>query len=99
MKLPRRLWLWLGAIGGLLALYWVLRDFDLKQFLNVLSGANYFPLLLLPLFIALEQVFRAIKWRQFLYRFRSIGVLRMFGAKIFGYISNIFAPFGVSPRV
>ncbi|MCZ6629470.1 MAG: lysylphosphatidylglycerol synthase transmembrane domain-containing protein [SAR324 cluster bacterium] len=99
MKLPRRLWLWLGAIGGLLALYWVLRDFDLKQFLNVLSGANYFPLLLLPLFIALEQVFRAIKWRQFLFRFRPIGVWRLFGAIMIGYFSNFFAPFGVSPLV
>ena len=99
VKLSRWVWLTLGAIGGLLALFWVLRDFDLDRFQTVLSGANYFPLLLLSAFIVLEQIFRAIKWRQLLYAHRPIGLWRLFGAIMIGYFSNLLVPLGVSPLV
>lgn len=99
LKLLRRIWPLLGALGGMLALYWVLRDIELDQLLRVVSGANYFPLLLLLVFILLEQVLRAVKWRQLLFSFRPIGVWRLFGAIMVGQLTTLLAPLGVSPLV
>ncbi len=47
LKLLRRIWPLLGALGGTLALYWVLRDIELDRLLRVVSGPCYYPLLLL----------------------------------------------------
>lgn len=95
----RNLWPWLGALVGLLALVWVLRDFDLDRFLAVLATADYRPLLLLPVLIACEQLIRAFKWRQILYSLRPVGVWRLFGAIMVGYLSNLVVLVRVSPLV
>ena len=95
----RKLWLWFGWLVGLLALLWVLRDFDLEQLQSVLATADYRFLLPLPFLIAFEQLIRALKWRQFLYVLRPVGVWRLFGAIMVGYLSNLVAPVRVSPLV
>lgn len=95
----RNLWLWLGWLVGLLALLWVLRDFDLEQLQTELATADYRFLLPLPFLIAFEQLIRAFKWRQFLFFFRPVGVWRLFGAIMVGYLSNHVVPVRVSPLV
>ena len=95
----RSLWLWFGWLAGLLALLWVLRDFDLERLRTVLATADYRLLLPLPFLIAFEQLIRAFKWRQFLYVLRPVGVWRLFGAIMVGYLSNHVVPVRVSPLV
>jgi uncharacterized membrane protein YbhN (UPF0104 family) len=95
----RNAWLWFGWLAGLLALLWVLRDFDLERLRTVLATADYRFLLPLPLLIAFEQLIRAFKWRQFLFALRPIGVWRLFGAIMVGYLSNHVVPVRVSPLV
>lgn len=95
----RNLWLWFGWLVGLLALLWVLRDFDLARLQSVLVTADYRLLLPLPFLIAVEQLIRAFKWRQFLFTLRPIGVWRLFGAIMVGYLSNHVAPVRISPLV
>lgn len=92
----RRWWPWLGALVGIAALAWVLRRFDLNQFLDVLAGADGRYLLLVPLAIVAEQWVRAWKWRQLLYPMRPIGTLPLLGAIMAGYLINMVAPFGLS---
>ncbi len=99
LKLLRRMWPLLGALGGTLALYWVLRDIELDRLLRVVSGPCYFPLLLLLEFILLEQVLRAAKWRQLLFSLRFIRVRRLPGAIMIGHLTTLLAPLGVSPLV
>ena len=95
----RTLWLWFGWLVGLLALAWVLRDFNLEQLLTVLATADYRLLLPLPFLVAFEQLIRAFKWRQFLYVLRPVGTWRLFGAIMVGYLSNHVVPVRVSPLV
>jgi len=90
---------WLGTLLGLLTLIWILRDFNLDRFLKILTGVNYLPLTLIPVFIILEQIFRAIKWRQLLYPLHSFNILHLFGATMIGYFSNLVTPVRVSPLV
>ena len=90
---------WLGMPVGGLAMYWVLRGIDPAHLVTVFSNAAYFPLLLLPLSVLLEQWLRAIKWRLLLARSKRIGTLRLLGAIMAGYLSNILAPLGISPFV
>jgi len=78
---------------------WVLRNFDLQQLQTRLAAADYRWLLPLPFLVALEQVIRAFKWRQFLFLLRPIGVWRLFGAIMVGYLSNYVVPVRVSPFV
>jgi len=92
-------WLWFGWLVGLLALAWVLRDFDLERLWTVLATADYWLLLPLPFLIAFEQLIRAFKWRQFLYVLRPVGVWRLFGAIMVGYLANHVVPVRVSPLV
>ena len=95
----RNLWLWFGWLVGLLALLWVLRDFELERLRTVMAAADYRLLLPLPLLIAIEQLMRAFKWRQFLFPLRPVGVWRLFGAIMVGYLSNHIVPVRVSPLV
>ena len=60
----RAVWRWLGALVGLALLAWVLRNFDFPRFLDVIAGAEAWPLVLIPATIVLEQVLRAVKWGQ-----------------------------------
>lgn len=88
-------WLpWIGAVIGAATLVWVLRRFDLDRFLATLTGADWRYLLLVPLAIMGEQLVRAWKWRQLLYPMRPVGVLRLFGAIMAGYLLAFLVPFG-----
>lgn len=95
----RNRWLWLGGLLGLLAMLWVLRDFDLERLRAVLVTADYRLLLPLPLLIGFEQLIRAFKWRQFLHALHPVGVWRLFGAIMVGYLGNLVVPLRVSPLV
>lgn len=92
-------WAWAGAVVGVAALIWVLRDFDPGAFLKVIAGADVGPLAALPAVILLEQLLRAAKWRQILYPLRSVRTGRLFGAIMVGYLSNFVVPVRVSPLV
>lgn len=71
-----------------------MRGFDFDRFRNILAGADLRLLALVPLSILAEQLVRAWKWRQLLYPLRSIGVLRLFGTIMAGYLLAILIPFG-----
>ena len=92
-------WRWFGAAAGLLLLAWVLRDLDLDRLLAVLAGADYRPLLVLPVVAVAEQLIRAVKWQQMLHPLRPIGIGRLFGAIMAGYFANLVIPVRVSPLV
>src|SRR5713101_1765614 len=52
----RRVLPWLGALIGLAVLAWLLRRFDLDQFLTILGEADVRYVMLVPLAIAAEQL-------------------------------------------
>lgn len=88
-------WLpWLGALLGVVALFWVLRGFDPQRFRMVLAQSDLRFLLLLPVVIVVEQVIRAWKWRQLLWPLRSISTAYLFGAIMAGYFLANLIPFG-----
>ncbi len=94
---PKRLrrWLpWAGGLLGVIALAWVLRGFDFTRFRSILAGANLTLLALVPLSILGEQLVRAWKWRQLLHPLRPVGVWRLFGTIMAGYLLAILIPFG-----
>lgn len=98
-KVPARVgkgrWLpWIGGLLGLIALAWALRGFDFDRFGNVLAGADLRFLLLVPLAILAEQIVRAWKWRQLLYPLRPVGVFRLFGTIMAGYLLAMLIPLG-----
>ena len=90
----RRWFPWAGGLLGLAALAWVLRGFDFNRFRSILSGADLWLVALVPLSILAEQLVRAWKWRQLLYPLRPVGVLRLFGAVMAGYLLAILIPLG-----
>ena len=59
------------------------------------------PLWILPLLalIALGELTRALKWRLILAPIRRVGVVRLYGAIMIGYLSNLIVPLRVSPLV
>lgn len=90
-----RRWLpWAGGLLGLIALAWVLRGFDFTRFRSIVAGADLRLLALVPLSILAEQLVRAWKWRQLLHPLRPVGVLRLFGTIMAGYLLAILIPFG-----
>ncbi len=92
----RRGWLpWIGALIGLGALAWVLRRFEIDRFVAVIKDADGRFLILIALAIMGEQLVRAWKWQQLLHPLRKgIGVFRLFGAIMAGYLLAIVFPFG-----
>lgn len=94
---PYHRWLpWIGALIGLGMAVWLLRRFDFERFLGTLRQADGRFILLLFLAILGEQLIRAWKWRQLLYRLRPIGALRLFGAIMAGYLLAFLVPFGLA---
>jgi len=89
----------IGTGLGILALFWVLRNFDLDKFLQTIARTDYSFLVILSGFIILEQVFRGFKWGLILKPFGKIGVLPLFGAVMLGYFSNYLVPVRISPLV
>jgi uncharacterized membrane protein YbhN (UPF0104 family) len=59
------------------------------------------PVWILPLLalVALGELTRALKWRLILTPVRSVGVVRLYGAIMIGYLSNLVVPLRVSPLV
>ncbi len=64
---------WIGVAAGALVLAWVLRDFEPARFARVVAGAEIWPLLVLPAAVVIEQLVRAVKWRQIVYPVRAVG--------------------------
>ena len=95
-RAPGRRWLpWVGALLGLGALAWVLRRFELNRFLAHVAEADARFLVLIAFAIMAEQLVRAWKWRQLLSPLRKgIGVFRLFGAIMAGYLLATVVPFG-----
>ena len=90
-----RRWLpWAGGLLGLLALAWVLRGVDFIRFRSILAGADLRFLVLVPLAVVAEQFVRAWKWRQLLHPLRPVGVFRLFGTIMAGYLLAILIPLG-----
>ncbi|HIB16449.1 MAG TPA: flippase-like domain-containing protein [Candidatus Lambdaproteobacteria bacterium] len=89
----------IGAGIGFLALFWVLRDFDLDKFLQTLAKTDYSFLVILAGFIIFEQVIRGFKWGLILTPFGKVRVLPLFGAIMLGYFSNYLVPVRISPLV
>lgn len=85
---------WLGGLLGIAALTWVLRSFDLDRFFSILEEVEIGYLALVPLFMLLEQLVRAWKWRQLLIPLQAIRTLHLFGAIMAGYLLAILIPFG-----
>ena len=94
-----RIWRWAALALSILLLAWVLRDVDVVRFLRIVAKAEFWPLLILPVAIAAEQLVRAFKWRQLLQPLRMVRVWRLFGATMAGYLANMAAPVRVSPLV
>lgn len=86
-----------AAVLGAAALAWLLWGVDFGRLGIVIAHANIRYLLLVPLAIVLEQLVRAWKWRQLLYAIRPVGVLRLFGAIMAGYLGGLLIPLGASP--
>jgi uncharacterized membrane protein YbhN (UPF0104 family) len=59
------------------------------------------PVWILPMLalIALGELTRALKWRLILASIRRVGVLRLYGAIMIGYLANLIIPLRVSPLV
>jgi len=88
-------WLpWLGALIGLAGLGWVLRGFDLQRLRDIAAEADLRLLAAVPASVLAEQLVRAWKWRQLLHPLRAIGVLRLFGTIMAGYLLAILVPLG-----
>ncbi len=98
-KRKQHVWTVFGILVGIIALAWVLKDFNIERFGKILEKADYRYLLPIPVLIAAEQVMRALKWKQFLFPLRPIGVWRLFGAVMAGYLANHIVPVRVSPLV
>ena len=94
-RTPVNRWLpWIGGLLGLAGLSWVLRGFDFSRFGTVIGGADLRLVALVPASILLEQLVRAWKWRQLLYRLRPVAVMSLFGAIMAGYLLAILIPLG-----
>ncbi len=90
-------WLpWMGALIGIGMLAWLLRSFEVDRFVAILAGSDWRFLLVTLVAIVGEQVVRAWKWRQLLYLLRPIGVWRLFGAIMAGYLLAFLIPFGLA---
>lgn len=87
---------WIGALIGLGMLAWLLRGFDVDRFMATLRGADPRFLVMVLLAILVEQVVRAWKWRQLLFRLRPVRVPRLFGAIMAGYLLAFLLPFGLA---
>jgi uncharacterized membrane protein YbhN (UPF0104 family) len=90
----RRLLPWAGALIGAAAMTWLLRGFSLDHFRRVFAGADLRWLAAIPVAILIEQWVRAWKWQQLLLTLRPIGVLRLFGAIMAGYLIAYLIPLG-----
>ena len=94
-----RHWRWIGIVAGVILLVWVLRDIEPARFLRVVETATIWPLLVIPAAVVIEQLVRAVKWRQIVHPVRPVGVWRLFQAIMAGYLANLAAPVRVSPLV
>jgi len=86
------------TIAGI-ALYWVLRNFDLQTFLTILEKADVKFLILVPLSLMLQQGIRSWKWKHIISPLRAVSASRLFTAIMAGYFTNMIIPFAASPLV
>lgn len=88
-----------GLTIGLAVLAWIFWRIDYGRLREILIKADIVYLIAVPAAIAAELVVRGWKWRQLLYEIRPIGVFRLFGATLVGYLANVIVPLGISPIV
>ena len=92
-----RQWLpWIGALLGIGTLFFLLRRFDPERFVAVVTAADPKFLVITLVAVVAEQLVRAWKWRQLLYRLRPIGIAQLFGAIMGGYLLAFLIPFGLA---
>ena len=90
-----RRWLpWAGGLLGVVVLAWVVRGFDFNRFRAIVADADLRYLALVPVAVVVEQIVRAWKWRQLLHPLRPVGVWRLFGTIMAGYLLAILVPLG-----
>jgi len=82
-----------------LILIWLVRGVDWDELMRVAKGGDPFFLMLLVSGIIAEQLVRSWKWRQILHAIQPIGVFRLFGAIMAGYLGSLIVPFGLSPLI
>ncbi len=95
----RRWWTVGGAVVSLAAFIWIFWRIDYGRLIDVVGQADLAFVAMVPIAIVAEQLVRAMKWRQLLFRLRPIGTLRLFEAIMAGYFANLLVPLGLSPIV
>lgn len=87
---------WAGLVASAVIFAVLFINFDWPRFLEALRQADLVLLSLIPLSVAAEQIFRAVKWRELLSPFAQLSILRLYGAVMVGYFANYIAPVKVS---
>ncbi|MEL6963674.1 MAG: lysylphosphatidylglycerol synthase transmembrane domain-containing protein, partial [Pseudomonadota bacterium] len=87
---------WAGLVASAVIFAVLFINFDWPRFLEALRQADLVLLSLIPLSVAAEQIFRAVKWRELLSPFAQLSILRLYGAVMVGYFANYIAPLKVS---
>lgn len=92
-------WSIVGIAVGFAVLAWVFWRIDYGRMREILVKADVVFVVAVPAAIAAELLVRGWKWRQILYEVRPVGVFRLFGATLVGYLANVIVPLGISPIV
>ncbi len=92
-------WSLLGMAIGLTVLVWIFWRIDYGRMRGILLKADINYLIAVPAAIVAELIVRGWKWRQILYEVRPVGVFRLFGATLVGYLANVIVPLGISPII
>lgn len=87
---------WLGLVLSLVVFAFVLRGFDWRRFLDIIAQSNLAYAAMVPVAIAAEQAFRAVKWRELLRPLGAASVTRLFNGIMAGYFTNYFSPVKIS---
>lgn len=88
-----------GSAVALAIIFWLYRDLDFGRFLAGLMAAKPGWIAMLAVTILLEQLVNGWKWRQILHDVKPVRTLRLTGALLAGYGSNVLVPLGISPLV
>jgi hypothetical protein len=82
----------LGSAVSIVALALVLRSVDLERTVDVLRSAAPAWIVVAAVFIAVDVLVRAVRWRRLLVPIRSVGFRPMLGYLLVGYLANNVLP-------